>query len=123
MKGRNIDYGAWKDGSSIFKNNKGYYIINIDEKGEEYNKYLKNWKPKGDDEPLYLDKTRKKWVTRNPKLNKSKNKTKNKTKRANRPSPPYPANDYCKKTKKGNDGNMYVSTKNKHGVCRWVKLK
>ena len=40
----------------------------------------------------------------------------------NRPSPSYPANDYCGKTKKGNDGNMYISKKNKNGICRWIKL-
>jgi len=34
MKIGNIDYGTWKDGSSIFKNNKGYYIININNKNE-----------------------------------------------------------------------------------------
>jgi hypothetical protein len=120
-----IDYGTYKDGSSIFKNNKGYYIFNINNKGEEYKKYLKKWKPTGDYEPLYLDKSKKKWITQkkwiiqNPKLNKLKNKTK----KLNRPSPPYPANDYCGKNKKGNDRNMYISTKNKIGICRWVKLK
>lgn len=54
MKGT-IDYGSWKDGSSIFKNNKGYYIVNIKKTGEEYKKYLKNWKPSGEYAPLYLD--------------------------------------------------------------------
>ena len=121
----NIDYGTWNDGSSIFKDNKGYYIININNKGEEFKKHLKKWKPSGNYEPLYLDKSKKKWITQkkwikqNPKLNKMKNKTK----KLNRPSPPYPANDYCGKKKKGNDGNMYTSKKNKNGICRWVKLK
>ena len=27
------------------------------------------------------------------------------------------------KNKKGNDGHMYMSTKNKIGICRWIKLK
>jgi len=125
MKTGNIDYGSWKDGSSIFKDNKGYYIFNINNKGEEYKKYLKNWKPTSTGEPLYLDKSKKKWITqkqwilKNPKLNKLKNKTK----RLNRPSPPYPANDYCGKTMKGNDGNMYKSIPNVKNICSWKKLK
>lgn len=114
-----IDYGTWKDGSSIFKNNKGYYIIAINNKSEEYKKYLKKWKPTRDYEPLYLDKSKKKWTTQNPTTKKLKNKTR----RNNRPSPPYPANEYCGKSKKGNDGNMYISTKNKIGICRWIKVK
>ena len=40
---------------------------------------------------------------------------------ATRKSPPYPANDFCGKTKKGNDGNQYISTPNKNGVCSWKK--
>jgi hypothetical protein len=38
-----------------------------------------------------------------------------------RPSPPYPANDFCGKRKKGNDGLFYISKPNKNGICRWVK--
>jgi hypothetical protein len=38
-----------------------------------------------------------------------------------RKSPPYKANECCGKTKKGNDGLMYVSVVNVKGVCRWVK--
>ena len=40
-----------------------------------------------------------------------------------RPSPPFPANDFCGKRKKGNDGTFYVSKPNKNGVCRWVKIR
>jgi len=39
-----------------------------------------------------------------------------------RDSPPYPANDYCGKKKKGNDGNMYLSTPDKNGICKWIKV-
>ena len=94
-------------------------------------KYLKNWKPVGDN-LLYLDKTKGIWTTKKPAANKtkkkhnntSKNNSKNSaTKYANRPSPPYPANDYCGKNKRGNDKNMYTSKKNKNGVCRWLKIK
>jgi len=36
-----------------------------------------------------------------------------------RPSPPYPANECCGMEMEGNDGRMYVSKRDKHGVCRW----
>ena len=36
-----------------------------------------------------------------------------------RPSPPYPANENCEKTMKGNDGQMYKSVANVAGVCTW----
>ena len=127
----NIEYGTWKDGSSVYKDKVGFYIVDINEKDENYKKYLKNWKPVGDN-LLYLDKTKGIWTTKKPTANKtkkkhnntSKNNSKNSaTKYANRPSPPYPANDYCGKNKRGNDKNMYTSKKNKNGVCRWVKIK
>jgi len=130
MLDETIEYGTWKDGSSVYKDKIGYYIVDINEKGENYKKYLKNWKPVGDN-LLYLDKTKGKWSTTKPNANKSKKiskKTtkhitkKNTTKYANRPSPPYPANDYCGKNKRGNDKNMYTSKENKNGVCRWVKI-
>ena len=51
----NIIFGSWKDGSSIFKDSKGYYIIQWDSKKEqECKKHLKSWKPKKDDERLVL---------------------------------------------------------------------
>jgi hypothetical protein len=72
----NIEYGTWKDGSSIYKDNKGYYIIQWDNnKKEEYKKYIKNWKSKYNNEKLYLDKINKKWNT------KTKHKTIHKTKK------------------------------------------
>jgi len=132
-----IEYGTWKDGSSVYKDKTGYYVVDINEKGENYKKYLKNWKPVGDN-LLYLDKTKGKWNIKKPNANKNKQKSKNNkqtnkltnkqstkkntTKYANRPSPPYPANDYCGKNKRGNDKNMYTSKENKNGVCRWVKI-
>lgn len=125
-----IEYGTWKDGSSVYKDKIGYYIVDINENDENYKKYLKNWKPVGDN-LLYLDKSKGKWTTKKPNANKTKKKSKNttkdsskknKTKYANRPSPPYPANNYCGKNKRGNDKNMYNSKENKNGVCRWVKI-
>ena len=129
MKGRRvegfIDYGTYKDGSSIFKNNKGYYIININNKGEEYKKYLKNWKPLPNTKLLYLDKIKKKWTFIKPEKNNT-----TKTKKHNdvsttpsRPSPTSSANKNCGKTMKGNNGNMYISKPNKNGICRWQKSK
>jgi len=38
-----------------------------------------------------------------------------------RSSPPYPANNCCGATKKGNDGKSYKSVKAANGICRWVK--
>ena len=113
----NIDYGSWKDGSSIFKDTKGYYIIQAKNKGkgEAYKKYLKNWKPPHDTKLLYLDKTKKKWS-----FTKPTNTTKTK-KHIDRSSPTSSANKNCGKTMKGNDGNMYISKPNKNGICRWQK--
>ena len=40
-------YGSWKDGSDIYKNKNGYYIIQYNPKiNKDYIKYLKKWKPK-----------------------------------------------------------------------------
>ena len=71
---------------------------------------VKTWRPPPNTKLLYLDRTKKKWTFTKP------------NKKTNRPSPSYPANDYCGKNKKGNDGNMYISKKNKNGICRWIKL-
>lgn len=39
-----------------------------------------------------------------------------------RPSPPYPANDCQEQKKKGNDGNMWISSKTNNNVYRWKKI-
>ena len=128
MKTETREYGTWKDGSSVYKDKNGYYIYSIrydddeNSKGEEYKKYLKNWKPTG---ILYLDESKGgpgKWSSKKPIVGKKNKTLKYKDRYKNRPSPPYPANDWCGKNKKGNDGNMYISKKNKNGVCRWVKM-
>ena len=37
-----------------------------------------------------------------------------------RPSPPYPANDYCGQVKRGNDGSMWLSSKvGSQSACTW----
>jgi hypothetical protein len=52
---------------------------------------------------------------------KTQNGTKKQTKKyATRKSPPYPANEHCGETMKGNDGKSYTSVPNKNNVCRWV---
>jgi hypothetical protein len=48
-----------------------------------------------------IRKTSKKYITRN--------------------SPPYSANKCCNETKKGNDGNIYISKPNKNNICKWIK--
>ena len=120
MKLGTIEYGTWENGASIYKDSKGYYTVEAkfdNSDGKKYNvskvktykNYLKNWK--------LSKEANYKWSSK--KTNKQK-RTKN-TKYANRPSPPYPANENCGKTKKGNDGKMYFSKANKNGICRWIK--
>jgi hypothetical protein len=38
-----------------------------------------------------------------------------------RDSPPFPANQCCGETKRGNDGKMYRSVPNYRGICTWRK--
>ena len=54
---------------------------------------------------------------------KTTNHKKTQKKYTDRKSPPYSANDYCNKKKKGNDGLMYISKPNKNKVCSWKKVK
>ena len=80
--------------------------------------------------PLKLTKTeREKMIKMIEKISGKKSKKKEKSgkkltlkKYRNRKSPPYPANDYCNKRKKGNDGLMYISKPNKNKVCSWKKV-
>lgn len=80
--------------------------------------------------PLKLTKTeREKILKMIEKISGKKSKKKEKSgkkltlkKYRNRKSPPYPANDYCNKRKKGNDGLMYISKPNKNKVCSWKKI-
>ena len=121
----NIEYGTWKDGSSIYKDNKGYYVGAIDNRnGKEYKKYIKNWRPSQNARLLYLDEAKQKWTLKKPQNKNTKpHHSKTLNKYANRPSPSYPANDYCGKKLSGNDGKMYLSKPNKNGVCSWKKEK
>jgi hypothetical protein len=68
-----IEYGTWKDGSSIYKDTKGYYIVAYDSvKDKLYKQHIKGWKPKEDAPQLCLIK--KKWMTckKGKKVKKSK---------------------------------------------------
>ena len=56
------------------------------------------------------------------KTSKTVKNKKTKKKYITRNSPPYPANDYCGKKMKGNDGLMYLSSPDKNGVCKWMKV-
>jgi hypothetical protein len=42
MKPGSIIYGSWKDGSDIYRDSKGYYIIQWDPTKGEFKKYLAN---------------------------------------------------------------------------------
>jgi hypothetical protein len=74
-------YGSWNDGSSVFKDRKGYYIVAVNPKSKPdesplYKKYLKKWKPSKNDITECFVKKR--WTQCNK--NKNKNK-KNKTRK------------------------------------------
>jgi hypothetical protein len=75
--------------------------------------------------PLKLTAEQKKRMTQRikevSKRNAVKEHSKTLKKYASRKSPSYKANDYCGKSMKGNDGNMYVSRPNKNNVCSWKK--
>lgn len=64
------EYGTWKDGSSVYKDSKGYYIVAVGLNTPMYKKYLKNWKPKKDEEQLCL--VNKRWTSCKKKAKKNK---------------------------------------------------
>ena len=72
--------------------------------------------------PLKLTSSGKKNMTKKIKQVSGRQKMKTNItlkKYKTRNSPPFPANDYCNKKKKGNDGKMYISKPNKNNVCSW----
>ena len=71
-----IEYGTWKDGSSIYKDSKGYYYVAVNAEGM-YKKYLKSWKPAKDAPKLCF--VNKRWKT--CKVSAKGKKTKRKTRR------------------------------------------
>ena len=77
--------------------------------------------------PLKLTKAEHKTMTARLAQVKDRKKKQNVTKKVDkkylmRDSPPYPANEHCGETKKGNDGQLYESVPDKNKICRW-KLK
>ena len=75
------NFGSYKDGSSVYKDNHGYYIYQWDHvKNLEYKKYLKNWKPPKSDTRLILDKKTKKWKIVKSKMPKNSKKKSKKSK-------------------------------------------
>ena len=72
-----VEYGTWKNGSSVYKDSKGYYVVAINATGPEYKKYLKGWKPEKNAETMHF--VNKRWTIR--KKGKSKSK-KSKTRKA-----------------------------------------
>jgi hypothetical protein len=89
-------------------------------KEDIYKQYYENMKKL---KKIKLKTKEKKTKTKTEKKTKTKTKTKKTLKKyLTRDSPPYPANDYCRKKMKGNDGLMYVSTPDKNGVCKWIKV-
>jgi hypothetical protein len=74
--------------------------------------------------PLHLTKAEHKRMTMKVKSVKQRKKGDTKKvdkKYATRDSPPYPANEHCGETKKGNDGKLYTSVADKNKVCRWKR--
>lgn len=71
------EYGTWKDGSSIYKDSKGYYIVAVRMNGEGgmYKKYLKSWKPAKD--AILLCFTNKRWTECKGKQSKRRTTRKN----------------------------------------------
>ena len=39
-----------------------------------------------------------------------------------RPGPPWPANQCCGVDRRGNDSQMYRSTRNSNGICTWKPM-
>ena len=71
------EYGTWTNGSSIYKDSKGYYYVAVNAEGM-YKKHLKSWKPAKDAPQLCF--VNKKWKTCKPTRKLATRKTKAKAK-------------------------------------------
>jgi len=71
--------------------------------------------------PLGLNLAQRRKLTEKIKHVSGRNPSRTTQKYRTRNSPPYPANENCGKTMKGNDGNMYISKPNKNNICSWKK--
>jgi len=72
-----VEYGTWKNGSSVYKDSKGYYVVAVNATGPMYKKYLKGWKPEKNAEMMEF--VNKRWTIRKKAKGKSK---KSKTRKA-----------------------------------------
>jgi len=69
------EYGTWSDGSSVYKDKKGYYIVavsNAPNGDPSYKKYLKGWRPVSDSQLCF---SRKKWGKCKTKENGTRKKS------------------------------------------------
>jgi hypothetical protein len=71
------EYGTWTNGSSIYKDSKGYYYVAVNAEGM-YKKHLKSWKPAKDAPQLCF--VNKKWKNCKLATRKTTRKTKGKAK-------------------------------------------
>jgi len=120
--GGNKEYGTYKDGSSIYKDSKGYYYVAVNNAGM-YKKYLKGWKPDKNDIPMCFKN--KKWgfcTTKTRKQTKSGKQTR-KNKDKGRKGPSESATDFPVGTiKVGNNKKKWIVKKVSNGTQRWVPL-
>jgi len=55
-------YGSWNDGSDIYKDSKGYFVMQWNvEKEADYKKYLPTWKPAANAPKMRFDTKKQKW--------------------------------------------------------------
>lgn len=67
-----VIYGNWRDGSDIYKDRNGYYVIQWNRLAESsYKKYLTRWKPSPENKRVYFNTITKRWQLDKPKKNKN----------------------------------------------------
>ena len=118
----NKEYGTYKDGSSIFKDSKGYYYVAVNNAGM-YKKYLKGWKPAKN--AITMCFKNKKWgfcKTKTRKQKKLGNPTR-KNKDKGRKGPSESATDFPVGTiKVGNNKKKWIVKKVSNGSQSWVPV-
>ena len=113
MKGAIIgkqDFGTWKDGSSVFKDKRGFFVVQWNpKKNEEFKKYLKNWKPKQTSEKSVLKNNI--WVIVKSTKKTARKPTKKPTKKQNKST-----KRKTRKLVKGKQRTYYIT------ICSRLKL-
>jgi len=94
----------------------------FDMKEDIYKQYYEKYYKKGKAITLKTKKVQMGKTIKTMKTGKTMKGQTRKKKYLTRDSPPYPANEYCGKKKKGNDGLMYLSIPDKNGICKWIKV-